>query len=70
MVGVNNPEDDPFACSLCGCYLSETDRIDGSDFCPDCRRASNQPRDGESWDGAGHVRPVPAGVPMTPEEGR
>jgi len=29
-----------------------------------------EPGDGESYDGAGHVRPVPAGVPMTPEEDR
>lgn len=27
------------------------------------------PRDGESSDGSGGIRPVPAGVPNVPEEG-
>ena len=26
-----------------------------------------EPGDGESYDGAGHIRPVPAHVPPTPE---
>lgn len=30
--------------------------------------ADREPRDGESWDGAGHVRPVPPGVPNAPED--
>lgn len=32
------PEDDPFACSLCGLYLSELQRVSGHDYCRDCRR--------------------------------
>ncbi|WP_418283894.1 hypothetical protein [Halorubrum sp. DTA46] len=26
-----------------------------------------EPGEGESWDGADHIRPVPPGVPPTPE---
>lgn len=66
--GVNrDPENDPFACSLCGCYLGERDRVAGENCCGDCRRESNAPGDGESRDGAGHVRPVPPGVPSRPD---
>lgn len=32
--------------------------------------AEREPHDGESWDGAGHVRPVPPHVPPTPEGDR
>lgn len=33
-----DPEDDPFACSLCGVYLGTVDRIEGHDYCEGCRR--------------------------------
>lgn len=32
--------------------------------------ADRDPGDGESRDGAGHIRPVPPGVPPRPEEDR
>lgn len=32
-----DPEDDPFACSRCGCFLGSLDRARGEDYCPDCR---------------------------------
>lgn len=32
------PEDDPFACSLCGCYLGTAKRISGDDYCDACAR--------------------------------
>lgn len=38
---------------------------DGSGDGPD-----RSPRDGESWDGTGHIRPVPPGVPPRPEGDR
>lgn len=33
-----DPEDDPFACSICGCYLSELQRVRGDDHCESCKR--------------------------------
>jgi hypothetical protein len=33
-----DPENDPFACSLCGGYLNESQRVAGHDYCRDCRR--------------------------------
>ena len=33
-----DPEDDPFACSICGHPLHETERIEGHDYCRFCRR--------------------------------
>jgi len=33
-----DPEDDPFACSLCGCYLGEVKRISGEEYCDSCQR--------------------------------
>lgn len=33
-----DPEDDPFACSLCGCYLGELKRVKGDDYCDACAR--------------------------------
>jgi hypothetical protein len=62
-----DPERNPFACSWCGCFLSETERLGGREYCTDCHREPNRPRDGESRDGAGHIRPVPPHVPPTPE---
>jgi hypothetical protein len=32
-----DPEDDPFACSLCGTYLPGLDRVRGEDYCGSCR---------------------------------
>lgn len=31
-----DPEDDPFACNGCGCYLHELKRIEGDEFCDCC----------------------------------
>lgn len=33
-----DPEDDPFACSICGGPLGELDRVEGRDYCGSCRR--------------------------------
>lgn len=33
-----DPEDDPFACSLCGGYMSSRERLSESDCCDSCRR--------------------------------
>lgn len=33
-----DPEDDPFACSLCGHYLGESRRVQGEDYCESCER--------------------------------
>lgn len=31
------PEDDSFACSLCGCYLGERKRLQGDEYCDACQ---------------------------------
>lgn len=31
-----DPEDDPFACSLCGQPLGELKRVEGEDYCDAC----------------------------------
>lgn len=36
--GRPDPDDDPFACSLCGHYLSSVERVEGHDYCRSCRR--------------------------------
>lgn len=33
-----NPEEDPFACSLCGCALGTAKRISGEEYCDACQR--------------------------------
>lgn len=33
-----DPEDDPFACSLCGCAIGEIKRIKGEEYCDTCAR--------------------------------
>lgn len=33
-----DPENDPFACSLCGEFLGETKRVRGDDYCDACKR--------------------------------
>ncbi len=37
-----DPENDPFACSLCGCYLGEAARVSGEDYCESCRHDDEQ----------------------------
>lgn len=33
-----DPEDDPFACSICGEPLGEVKRVEGDDYCDACQR--------------------------------
>ena len=33
-----DPEDDPFACSLCGEYLCSAKRVSGEEYCDSCQR--------------------------------
>ena len=33
-----DPEDDPFACSICGHYLVTVERVRGDDYCGSCKR--------------------------------
>lgn len=33
-----DPEDDPFACGICGCSLPESKRILGEEYCDGCQR--------------------------------
>jgi hypothetical protein len=53
-------------CNLC----HNADRLKGSRYCGSCGGGpvtDDSPGDGESRDGSGGVRPVPPGVPNTPE---
>jgi len=37
-----DPDDDPFACSLCGCYLGELTRVQGNDYCDACQHDTKE----------------------------
>ncbi|WEL29817.1 hypothetical protein [Haloferax volcanii] len=58
--GGRDPADDPFACSICGCYLGEFDRVRGEDYCESCRRESAARPSDEAHLGHG---PIPDGGP-------
>lgn len=37
-IDLPDPEDDPFACSLCGCALGSVKRLAGEEYCDPCQR--------------------------------